>query len=80
MISFRLFNTSCILSLDDWCSYFYLPNNDANALRASSVGIRPSPDEYYNRMILTTLVNKGKYIQCPAIRYMFYVIANTLQA
>ena len=35
MISFRLFNTSYILSLDQWCNYFNLPNNNANALRAS---------------------------------------------
>jgi hypothetical protein len=31
-------------------------------------------------MSFTTPINKGKYIQCPAIRYLFYVIANTLQA
>ena len=68
MISFRLFNTNYTLSLNDWCNYFHLPNNDANALRASFVAIRPSPDDYYNMMSLTTLVNKGKYIQCPALR------------
>ena len=31
-------------------------------------------------MSFTAPINKGKNIQCPAIRYLFYVIANTLQA
>ena len=43
-------------------------------------GIGTSPNDYFNIMSFTTPINKGKYIQCPAIRYLFYVIANTLQA
>ena len=56
-----------------------LPNNDANALRVSYTDMNPSTDHYYNRMSFTSRVSKGKNIQHPAIRYLFYVIANTLQ-
>src|SRR3954464_13802532 len=73
-------NNNYSLSLDEWCNCFGLPNNDPNDLRASFTSIEPSPELCYNRMSFTSRVSKGKNIQHPAIRYLFYVIANTLQA
>ena len=77
-ICFRLMNNNYNLTLDEWCACFNLPNNDVNALRASFTGLEPTPEQYYNGMSFTSRVNKGKNIQHPAIRYLFYVIANTL--
>ena len=76
--SFRLLNVDYTLSLNDWCHYFQLLVSDVTVLRAAFRGMVPTPNKYFNMMSLTTPINKGKYIQCPAIRYLFYVIANTL--
>ena len=80
MISFRLLNVDYMLSLNDWCHYFHLPVNDVTVFRAAFHGMVPTPDQYFRMMSRSARVNKGKNIQCPAIRYLFYVIANTLQA
>ena len=57
---------------------FWFTNNDRNALRATFIDMEPSPEYCFNRMSFTSRVCKGKNIQHPAIRYLFYVIANTL--
>ena len=80
MISFRLLNVDYTLSLNDRCHYFHLPVNDVTMLRAAFRGMVPTPDQYFLMMSRFAPVDKGKNIQCPAIRYLFYVIANTLQA
>lgn len=42
--------------------------------------INPAPYNYFNRMRHYDPIPKGSQIECPAVRYLYYVIANTLQA
>ena len=79
-ISFRLLNTDYSLSLDEFCHHLQLPVEDAFVYRRAHRGVGISPNDYFNMMSFTSPINKGKNIQCSAIRYLFYVIANTLQA
>ena len=80
MISFRLLNTNYSLSLDEFCHHLQLPIEDVSVYRIAHQGIGTPPNDYFNMMSFTAPINKGKNIQCPAIRYLFYVIAHTLQA
>ena len=78
-ISFRLMNREYDLTLDNWCHYFGFENSPT-AIRASSFMINPSPTSYFNLIKAPDTLAHGNSIECPALRYLYYVIANTLQA
>ena len=42
--------------------------------------LNPQPIDYFKQMSIASNAPKGGNIECPAIRYFFYIIANTLQA
>jgi hypothetical protein len=67
------------LSFNEWCNCFGFFNNDTHIHWANSF-LSPSLLEHFCSMALYNNVPKGGDTECPAIRYLYYVIANTLQA
>jgi hypothetical protein len=67
------------LSFIEWYNCFRFFNNDTHIYWANDL-LSPSPLEHFHSMALYNNVPKGGDIECPAIRYLYYVIANTLQA
>jgi hypothetical protein len=67
------------LSFTQWYNCFGFVNNDTYIHWANGL-LTPSPLEHFHSMALYNNVPKGGDIECPAIRFLYYVIANTLQA
>jgi hypothetical protein len=67
------------LSFAEWCNCFGFVNNDTH-IRWANGFLSPPPLEHFCSMDLYNNVPKGGDIECPVIRYLYYVIANTLQA
>ena len=76
-ISFHLMNREYELTLDEWCHYFGF-NNSTTANRFTCFTMNPSPLNYFSRMKVSDTLPQGNNIECPAIRYLYYVIANIL--
>jgi hypothetical protein len=76
-VKFRLMNHDFDLSFNEWCNCFGFFNNDTDILWSNSF-LSPSLLEHFCSMALYNNVPKGGDIECPAIRYLYYVIANTL--
>jgi hypothetical protein len=67
------------LTLDEWCHYFGFDNRTA-ANRFTCFTMNPSPLNYFSQMKVPNTLPQGNNNECPAIRYSYYVTANTLQA
>jgi hypothetical protein len=78
-VSFLLMNREYLLTLDEWCHYFGF-DNSTTAKPFACFTINTSPLNYFSRMKVSDTLPQGNNIECPAIRYLYYVIANTLQA
>ncbi|KAK1644314.1 hypothetical protein QYE76_062119 [Lolium multiflorum] len=78
-ISFRLMNHKYDLTLDEWCNHFGFENS-ATAYRYASFTLKPSPSMYFSRMRVASTLPRRNSIKCHVIRYLYYAIANTLQA
>ena len=78
-MSFRLMNREYELTLDEWCNYFGFENS-TTANRYACFTLNPSPSRYFTRMSVSSTLPQGNCIECLSIRYLYYVIANTLQA
>jgi hypothetical protein len=76
-IKFRLMNREYVLTLDEWCHHFGFDNR-TTAIRATCFTFNPSPLSYFCRIKVADTLPHGNNIECPAIRYLYYVIANTL--
>jgi hypothetical protein len=76
-ISFRLMNREYELTLDEWCHYFGF-DNSTSANHFTCFTLNPSPLNYFSRMKVCDTLPQGNNIECVAIRYLYYVIANTL--
>ena len=78
-VTFQLMGRSYDISFNEWCRHFRFLNSD-NRLRSVHQGLTPSPRSYFHQMSKYSGTPKGGQIESPAIRYLYYVIANTLQA
>ena len=67
------------LIVDEWCNYFGFENSTTANCYARFT-LNPSPIRYFNRMSVSSTLPQGNSIECLAIRYLYYVIANTLHA
>ena len=54
-------------------------NNNGHTRTSNSL-LNPQPYKYFKRTSVQSDISKGGNIECPAIRYFFYVISKTLQA
>ena len=81
MIQFRLMDHSFDITLNEWCKHFDFVNNDS-FVRCCHPLYEPTPTYLFNTTSIASPNNvpKGKYIECHAVRYLYYVIAKTLQA
>jgi hypothetical protein len=67
------------LTLDEWCHYFGFDNRTATN-RFTCFTMNPSPLNYFSQMKVPNTLPQGNNNECPAIRFSYYVTANTLQA
>ena len=67
------------MSINEWCNCFGFVYSDGHT-RTSNYLLNPQPIDYFNQISIQSCTPKGGNIECPAIRYFFYVIANILQA
>ena len=79
IITFRLINQEYNMTLTEWCNTFGFVNNNSY-IRCTTYMLNPTPTQYFNRMSISSLIPKGNLLEYPAVRYLCYVIANTLQA
>ena len=79
MITFHLMNKEYKLTLTQWCDHFGFVNNNSH-IRVNSILVKPTTSYLFNKMSTQHDFPKGNVIECPAVRYLYYVIANTLQA
>ena len=78
-VKFQLMNRAFDMSIQEWCNHFGFAYSEGHT-RTSNYLLNPQPIDYFKRMSIASNAPKGGNIECPAIRYFFYVIANTLQA
>lgn len=78
MLNYAL-NHEYILTVDQWHQCFGFANNTTD-VRITTFILHPAPWQYFNLLRIHGNTPKGNQIDYPAIRYLFYVIANTLQA
>jgi hypothetical protein len=78
-VKFRLMNRDFDFSITEWYNCFGFVNNDTHIYWANDL-LSHSPLEHFHLMVLYNNVPKGGDIESPVIRYLYYVIANTLQA
>ena len=72
-------NRAFDMSIHEWCNHFGFAYGEG-LTRTSNYFFNAQPIEYFKHMSIVSDAPKGGNIECPAIRYFFYVIANTLQA
>ena len=78
-IKFQLMDRSFDMSINEWCNCFGFAYSDGHT-RTSNYLLKPQPIHYFSQISIQSNTPKGGNIECPAIRYFFYVSANTLQA
>ena len=78
-VTFQLMDRSYDISFNEWCHHFRFLNSD-DRLRSVHQGLTPSPRSYFHQMSKYSGTPKGGQIESPAIHYLYYVIASTLQA
>jgi hypothetical protein len=78
-VYFRLLNRECEPSPTEWYNCFGLTNNLMD-IRCNNFFLNPTLSQYFDRMSRNRPSRQGNNIECPSIRYLCYVIANTLQA
>src|SRR4051812_27216869 len=78
-VKFCLMNHEYILTLAQWAQCFRFTNNTSD-VHITTFILNHAPWEYFNLMTIRGNTCKGNQVDHPSIRYLFYVIANTLQA
>jgi hypothetical protein len=80
-VQFRLINHTFDINLMEWCNlnYFGFVSDDTH-VRWSNGLLSPSTIKYFHTMDVYDSIPTGGDIECHAVRYLYYVITNTLQA
>ena len=71
-------NRAFDMSLQEWCNHFGFADSEGHT-RTSNYFLNPQPIDYFKQISIESNTPKGGNIECLAIRYLFYVIANTLE-
>ena len=78
-ITFRLMNQNFNINLEEWCNYFSFTNNDDD-VRYVYEYHEPHLRHSFNHMSYHGYKHRASCIECPTIRYFYYVITNSMQA
>ena len=78
-ITFHLMNQDFNITLEEWCNYFGFTNNDDD-VRYVYEYLEPHSRRSFNQMSYHCYKHRASCIEYPAIRYIYYVITNSLQA
>ena len=77
-IKFQLMDRSFDMTINEWFNCFGFVYSDGHTCTRNYL-LNPQPINYFRQLSIQSNTPKGGNIECPAIRYFFYVIANTLQ-
>lgn len=77
-ITFRLMDQSFDMSLTEWCTHFGFTNNDGHTRYVHDM-LHPHPVHLFYELCFEGHKHRASCIECPAIRYFYYVITNMLQ-
>ena len=78
-ITFRLMDQDFNITLEEWCSLFVFANNTDDVCYVYEY-LKPHPTSSFGKMSHRGYKHRASCIECPAIRYFYYVITNSLQA
>jgi hypothetical protein len=77
MVTFQLMNRKYKMSLNEWSDHFGFFNRDSS-VRSMNRCLKPYPQTYFSKLSIYANTPKGIYIGIPDVRYLYYIISNTL--
>jgi hypothetical protein len=76
-VTFQLMNCKYDMTHSEWSGHFGFFNGYGH-VRSANRCLKPSPLSYFHKMSIFENTHKGSHIESCVIRYLYYVIANTL--